>query len=247
MKSIVQKIIFIRKKILIWILNLAEFRYFSGHWICTNDINNHSLVVDLGANKGAFSKKMVDEFKVTAFAIEANRRLCNEIKNDKIEVFNYAVTNADQLIDFYISDNDESSSIMEDFQGKWGNYEKITVEGITWKSLLKKLKLTERTIDILKIDIEGAELELIELMDKEDFNKIKQITIEYHDWLNSGLHERTVSCIRKLVKHGFLSYTDVPDHSWPVEMCFLNKKNMTFSLRQKVFLKIFNLITFLKY
>jgi hypothetical protein len=107
--------------------------------------------------------------------------------------------------------------------------------------------LTEQSIDILKIDIEGAELELIESLDAEDLNKIKQITVEYHDWLNPALHERTVNSIRKLVNYGFLSYTDVPDHTWPVEMLFLNKNLMNFSFRQKVLLKVYDLITFLKY
>jgi len=246
-KSVIRKFNVIRKLLLIRILNAANFRYFSGHWIFLNDITEDSVIVDLGANKAAFSRKMVDIFGANVLAVEANYKLCKDIQYEKIKVYNFAITDSDECIEFYISDNDESSTIIEDFQRKWSNTEKLSVQGVTWKSLIKLLSLNGRIIDILKIDIEGAELELIESFTSDDLKSIKQITVEFHDWLNQSLHERTVNAIKKICDQGFISITDAPDHTWPVEMLFLNKKELSFTLRQKLFHRIFNFFTFLKY
>jgi FkbM family methyltransferase len=221
-KSVIRKFNVIRKLLLIRILNAANFRYFSGHWIFLNDITEDSVIVDLGANKAAFSRKMVDIFGANVLAVEANYKLCKDIQYEKIKVYNFAITDSDECIEFYISDNDESSSIIEDFQRKWSNTEKLSVQGVTWKSL-------------------------IESFTSDDLKSIKQITVEFHDWLNQSLHERTVNAIKKICDQGFISITDAPDHTWPVEMLFLNKKELSFTLRQKLFHRIFNFFTFLNY
>ena len=54
-----------------------------------------------------------------------------------------------------------------------------------------------KAIDLLKVDIEGAELELFENFSIEFLEKIRQVTIEFHDHLNIGDIPRIKSIIKK--------------------------------------------------
>jgi hypothetical protein len=138
-------------------------------------------------------------------------------------------------------------ALIDKFEGRWGLQEKVSVPGITFQALLNHLNISGKIIDILKIDIEGAELELIETLCYEDVKNIKQITIEFHDWLNKDLHLQTVAAIKKLISLGFKAYTDTPHHGNAVEMLFLNKKLMGLTSRQKLYLSIFDASAFLRY
>lgn len=58
----------------------------------------------------------------------------------------------------------------------------------------------ERYIDLLKIDCEGAELEILESIDKHTFEKIHRIEVEYHNFIIP--HEDEL-ITRMLEKYGF--------------------------------------------
>ncbi|NEP39704.1 MAG: FkbM family methyltransferase [Okeania sp. SIO2H7] len=49
----------------------------------------------------------------------------------------------------------------------------------TLSSVIKELEI--QTIDLLKIDVEGAEYEVLQGIEEKDWSKIKQIIIEVHD------------------------------------------------------------------
>ena len=50
-----------------------------------------------------------------------------------------------------------------------------------------------REIDLLKVDIEGAEIEMIRHAPRLLFDQIKQITLEYHDFLAPRVRTRHCS------------------------------------------------------
>lgn len=229
------------------ILNKIGIKKIGDHWLLATNIDSNSNVIDLGANVGGFSGTMKTVFGCKCFAVEPNKNLHFHFINKDIKVFDYAIGSIDGPISFYISSNPEASSIISDFENVWGTEEKVTVEGLTFASLIKKLDLDKQFIEILKIDIEGAELDLIESLNDNDILNVKQITIEFHDWINSDLHERTVASIKKLKSFGFNLFSDTPHHRNAVEMLFVNKNLVQFNFKQKVFSRIYKLITFLKY
>ena len=235
-----------RIKFLKQLLNLAGFEEVSGHWIYCPVINSNSFIIDLGANKAAFSKLIFKNYQARCYAIEPNQDLFNEITDKNIYKFKYAVTKKNSPVKFYINDNHEASSVIENFYSCSGKRVDI-VEGITWDSLIEKLELKHETVSIVKVDIEGSELDLIESFTLDNVSLIDQLTIEFHDWLDFSLHERTINAINKLKSFGFTIVSNSPNHSWPVEMLFLNKKRMHFNRFQKVVLNIYSKFTFLKY
>jgi FkbM family methyltransferase len=237
----------IRQKILHAAFKRARIRKIADHWILAKGLDSQSLVIDLGAHKGIFAKQLTQLYQCKAYAIEANQELCASLQQQGIEAFNYAITSADRPTDFFISDNLEASSVSPNFQALWGVHRQTVVQGITFRTLLKELALTNKTIEILKVDIEGAELDLIESLADSDVRTVKQITVEFHDWLNKDLHAGTLAAIEKLAALGFASYTVTPHHNAAVEMLFLNRRLVDLDFKQQLNLWVFNRLAYLDY
>ena len=105
--------------------------------------------------------------------IEGNPALVNLIKNKNknIKIFNYLVSNKDdELVSFYISNNRQSSSILELGSHKIHHpniyYTKsINMKTKTIKTIYKENNLKEDFANFLNIDIQGAELLALKGMD----------------------------------------------------------------------------------
>lgn len=241
------RIIQFRLRILQYLFRTSGIENICGHWVYTKILNNQSHIVDLGANQGDFAKIMLNRFNSKLYLVEPNLMLLDSI-NIKCVKMNSAVTNVDGPIKFYQSKNNEASSIIENFQNRWENDKVVEVDGISWKTLTRTLQIEEAiNIDVLKIDIEGAELELIENFDLLDASMISQITVEFHDWLDEDLHLRTVAAIKKIKSLGYISFCSTPNHNWPVEMLFVKKGLMRPNLTEKISLSLLNKFSFLKY
>lgn len=224
-----------------------NFKCIRGHYIYYPNLNQYSNIIDLGANNGEFSVQVLQYYKSKCYAIEPNESLFKKISEKISGKLNVAIGKEDGVVKFFLSNNPEASSLIKDFESNWGNLSELNVVQVSWKTMLEKLRLNGLIIEVLKIDIEGSELDVIENFDDNDINSINQITIEFHDWLNKDLHERTVKAIKKLVSHGFICITGSPNHSWPVEALFIRKRSLKFNVFQQATLKVFNLIAFLKY
>ena len=186
-------------------------------------------------------------YNVSCFAVEPNFDLFQKLSLDDSRKFHGAISKVKGPVNFYINDNLEASSLTKDQAARWGESKLVQVEGISWKKLIERFGLQKQIIDVLKIDIEGAELELIDSMDEDDLNKITQITIEFHDWLNKDLHSLTVKMIKKLVLNGFSCFTTTPNHDFAVEATFIRKSALKLNNKQKLALKSFDYLKFLKY
>ncbi|MFH1457241.1 MAG: FkbM family methyltransferase [Patescibacteria group bacterium] len=144
------------------------------------DLKN-PVIYDCGANIGTsvlYFKKIYPKAKIKAF--EADPKIVKILKtnlvNNKItdvEINDKAVWIDDQGVEFS-SQGADGGSIM-------GNDKKIKIASVKLKDLIEK----EEQVDLLKIDIEGTEIEIIE--DCADIlKKVKNIFIEYHSWNNQN-------------------------------------------------------------
>lgn len=230
-----------RSRILKKILYLCGFKIIREHWVYTKELKSGSVIIDLGANTGTFSKEIIKQYSSKCFAIEPNIKLFNSINDRMLTKLNFAVTKNDGPIDFYISENHEASSLNNNFQHLWKVTEKQTVEGISLSSLLKRLSLQNSHIDVLKIDVEGAELDIIESFDEENTKEIQQITIEFHHHLSPLLLERTKQSIKKLLALGYMGVSNTIS---PTEVLFLKYKYFKFNVFQKVLLIIYKKLSF---
>lgn len=158
------------------------------------------VIVDIGANIGFFTiYALIKNPNSQILAVEANPKNFEILKNninennlsDKVKVFHYVVTSEPGLQSFYLSSNSGWSSIYNERGAKNGKI--INVDSTSLSRLFENNKLN--VIDLLKIDIEGAEYDIM-LNDKflENFI-VKELFIEvdkrprdkrykYHDIIN---------------------------------------------------------------
>lgn len=222
-------------------LGLVSFRM---HSFLGKLINPDSLVVDLGANLGDFSSELSNLFGCKSYAVEASPDLCSRIKETYlINKSNYAISSSNKPLTFYLSQDPEANSIYKSSASSFGDKGVMSVSGITLETFLKNNEI--KSVDLLKVDIEGAEVDLFKSTSNDTLSKIKQITIEFHDFIKGSISSEEVKIIeKKLNKLGFfclpLSYMfDVYDNA---DILFINKKQCKLSNRDWLSLHILNLI-----
>ncbi len=141
--------------------------------------NESPLIIDCGANIGLsviYSKITYPNSRI--IAIEANPEISKSLKQnidsngfEGIEIQNKAVWINEEGIEFNL-ENADSSSIF----GK-GNKTKIPT------LRLRDLIQNENEVDFLKIDIEGAEYEVLKDCESA-LNNVQNVFVEYHSFLN---------------------------------------------------------------
>ena len=151
------------------------------------------VVVDAGANVGFFSLYAKENGAKRIYCIEPDPMpffyLEKNFGTDPavIPINKAMYVPTDQPISFDISSNDSvGSTLTKNNNDNWGkdkNYHhtfhtKITTQ-IPSISVQDILKIEEK-IDLLKLDIEGAEFDVIEQLEPEYWNRINRLFIEYH-------------------------------------------------------------------
>jgi FkbM family methyltransferase len=192
-----------------------------------SSLNAQSWVVDLGAHKGEFSAQLSKAFGCHCISVEANPVLFNGIaENALINKFNYAICGQNGPVHFYLSDNLEASSIIKDISDFWTTEKSIQVAGIKLEDLFEKCSIS--IIDLLKVDIEGGEIEMFKTMSDITLRGMKQITIEFHSFCNPALINDVSKIKTRLRSLGFI-YLPFPletSLSLDCDSLFINKKGL---------------------
>lgn len=220
-------------KALISNLKKAGFGEHCTHYLFNSAISSKSVVIDLGANEGCFYSTLNAEYNCRCYAVEPSPRLFNRLpKNNNSSVFNFAICKTDGPVFFFLSDNSEANSLDQAIASQWGFREKTTVEGITFENFLEKINVG--SVEVLKVDIEGAELDMLESITASRLNSISQITIEFHDFLYTGGEylTRMRAVLKKLEDNNFL-IIKISNPDWR-SVLLLNKKLHRFSFSQKL-------------
>ena len=168
------------------------------HIVNMDLINPTSIIIDAGANVGAFIEKMRTLTNSKIYAIECSSRNCATIKNknfENIEIIEKAlVGNNDGPVTFTEYSGvlkpdgnyryHQWANILGNHRDKFANdssvkTEQYEVEPMTLSELIEQYDL--KSIDYLKMDIEAAEYDVFEHMTHKEADIIKQISLEVHD------------------------------------------------------------------
>lgn len=177
--------------------------------------SNVPVIFDCGANIGTsclYFSQIYPHAKIIAFEADPeiakflNQNLINNnIKN--VEVINKAVWVNNDRVNICIEGAD-GASIYSD-----GNL--VSVKAIRLKDAIER----ENYVDMLKIDIEGAEYDVI-LDCRDTLGKVKNIFIEYHSFVND---KQKLSKILGILENNNFRYFIKPVNDR--EIPFINRRN----------------------
>lgn len=186
-----------------------------GHTFLLNKIRNNSLILDIGMNQGEFTsiiKNRKNSIKVSG--IELDKSLSSKIINNKnINIYDKAITGHNGFTHVYkISHKFNYNyfgslwSVINDPDWKIVKTKKIQCISLD-KFIEESFNIFQISqIDLLKIDIEGAEIEALKSIKKQNLDKVRQITLEFHDFMFPGQMTNVIQTIKYLKDHNFYYY-----------------------------------------
>jgi len=194
-------------------------------------IKENDVIVDVGANKGTYTNFFHTKINGNGklYSIEMDSQLSNDLKikysNDKnVIIVNKAISDINGNIPFYKGNNHTLNNIL----GFDTSYRKTEMDGYIESIRLDELLKNESNIKLIKIDVEGAELKVLDGL-KNIVDKVKNILVECHfqtDWDNIKhklLNEYNFNCVNCSCDVEGLEKID--ENSKMAYQCFCTKKN----------------------
>jgi FkbM family methyltransferase len=175
-----------------------------GDWLRYEyDLNENSIVIDLGCYIGEFTKIMEDKFNCYIYSFEPIK-LFHDVcvdkfkNNSKIKVYKAGLSNENKKVDFTIGG--EASSMFSD-----EDRPEIDVDLIKIDDFLEQEKIQK--VNVLKMNIEGGEYDLLEYMIKNNLTeKFENIQVQFHNDVFEGWEEKYNFIINNLTKTHHLTY-----------------------------------------
>jgi FkbM family methyltransferase len=166
------------------------------------DLNQNSVVFDIGGYKGEFARDISCKYNATIYVFEpikefyeiAKKRFIN---NPKVHVYNFGLGANDTKA--YITLEDNGSSL----HGKGTNKTEIEIK--SFNNFITEHNIT--TIDLAKLNIEGAEYELLgSIVKAGNATKLKNIQVQFHDFVIDNAKARMNALQTELSKTHTLTY-----------------------------------------
>lgn len=242
-------IYFVISRLLEICCKVARIECIKTHSMYTRSIQDSSIVIDLGANVGDFSVAMVNQFGCECHAIEPVTAVFNSIPSiDGINKYNLAIASIPGPVLIHTSVNRECHSIHKSIADEYGLLSSVEVPGIPFDRLIQDLGISQ--VDVLKVDIEGAEAMLFQSLDEILLSRIGQITIEFHDFVPGSITKQQVASIcQRLKKSGFLMLP----FSWmfpqmaTCDMLFINMQKLDCPFGDRMFFSAIRILLYLQY
>lgn len=147
------------------------------------DLNENSLVIDLGGYKGQFASDLFSKYLCKVMVFEPIAEFFESMqqrfaKNPKIQPFMVALGEKDKEEFFYL-DNDGTS--INNKSNKSESFKrKVIFRDI--EAFFKENAI--ESVDLIKINIEGGEYDLLEyLLEKNMITKFKNIQVQFHKYI----------------------------------------------------------------
>jgi len=144
-------------------------------------IKEGDIVVDIGAHVGLFSRYAASRGAGKVFSFEADvLNFSCLLKNapENCLAFNFAITNKIGFCDLFLDQCTGGHSLYNSDINKTKTGKTRKVQCVTLDSLFEKGLFD--CVDFLKIDVEGAEREILTGLSDAVLGKIKKIAVEYH-------------------------------------------------------------------
>ncbi len=204
----------------------ASFRYPDASSIITLLPIRPKIVVDIGANHGDWTNAYLQLLGNTAkfYLFEPIPSLYQKLKMrfenySNVFIYDFAVSDNEGVADFYISNNDDLSSLEEIKSGVYPTFVKSTRTQVKTNTLnnIHETILHRANIDLLKIDTQGHEEKIVNASQET----LKQTSTLLVEWSVIPIYQNGkdfLSLHNCLIDKGFrLSYIPY-QHQWGYEL-----------------------------
>jgi FkbM family methyltransferase len=168
------------------------------HWswcICPEGISRSSIVYSLGVGTNiSFDIAMIEKYQVQVYAFDPTPHSIEWVNSrtvpEHFHFFDYGIASFDGIATLYDHPQHRSQSILHRPKGKETGRE---VQFHTLRTVMETLG--HEKIDILKMDIEGAEYEVLDNVLSSDI-KVDQLLVEFH---HNKFRDINVSATKKII------------------------------------------------
>ena len=153
------------------------------HILHEADLGPDSVVIDVGAFTGGWARHIVERYDPVIYAFEPNPNSFAKIEemagaNPKLKPVPYGLGDKDEAVEFTLKG---LGSSMYDERESAADVPRTSVEIRAIDSVWNELQLGE--VDLVKINIEGAEFPLLDKMIEADLLKqVRCFLIQFHEW-----------------------------------------------------------------
>jgi hypothetical protein len=92
------------------------------------------------------------------------------------------------------------------------NWPMLRVPMIAWKDFCHLYNIDQ--VSVLKLNVEGSEYSILNSLDLEDYSKIDQIAVSFHDFINPNWKALTKSALGLLEDVGFNVTQINKEYNW---------------------------------
>jgi FkbM family methyltransferase len=211
----------------------------SQHSFINSVLSPGSIVFDFGVNQGEFALNLIEKYGCRVFAAEPVHELFDKIRrHDRLTLHRVAIGENQKSVKLLVNDDDVlSSTVLEHGTAAsvLGSKDSLRTVSETCLDLEAFCKLNDvDRVDLVKVDIEGAELDLFETTSDEALRSCDQVTVEFHDYWYPDLAERTSRAKERLCDLGFHMIRFTPNNK---DVLFVNRQEVKISDSEWLFLK----------
>jgi FkbM family methyltransferase len=214
------------KRIFHVLLDRLGIRRFREHSFFGSLLPQAAIVADFGAHRGEFFAALKSDYSISrAVLVEANPALAESLKKmfTETRVLHAALVGGNNRgpVTFTRSTQPESSSIFREWAAAYGIADQVEVPPVEFASVIRELG---GRVDLVKFDIEGAEVDVLKEARASDLAGCGQLTVEFHD-RRPPLTRRDVDDVcQRMRSEGYL----IVKPNWPNfdDVLFVNLKSM---------------------
>lgn len=179
-----------------------------GGWVInTDNLNKDSIVYSLGVGEDIeFDKELIKRYNLTIQAFDPTPNSIKWIEasdvSDDFDFHPYGISSIDGELKLYprISRRGKKSKVMYTLVNDGDPNDAILINVKRLKTIMSSLG--HKHIDVLKMDIEGAEYQVIDEIVNSNI-EIKQILVEFHHRFPTIGKAKTADAIKKLNELGY--------------------------------------------
>jgi len=203
--------------------------HYWSHSFLPDFIRPDGVVFDFGVNNGGFSR-LVAPRCARVLGFEPDPTWLEKVSlPGNVQVFPKALAAQTEVRSLHLNRQTCSSLHYSD-----ADAEEVQVSTLTLAEALA-MEATAR-IDLVKMDIEGEEVPVLQSASNEALSRIGQLTVEFHDFLDASTIPAIRGVIARLKNLGFLAFK-MSWHSYG-DLLFVNQRQQPLSLLSQFHLRV---------